>query len=50
MLESHYKVSSEITDIVDIVAIDHIAGQIHKIDIIDWNIKWRRFFRKDEVI
>jgi len=50
MLEAHYKVSNEITDIVDIVAIDHITGRVHKIDIIDWNIKWQRFFREDEVV
>ena len=44
MLESHYKVSNEITDIVDIVVIDHITGKIHKLDVLDWNIKWQKFF------
>ena len=44
MLEAHYKVSNEITDIVDIKAIDHITGRIHNIDVIDWNINWKGFF------
>lgn len=50
MLEANYKVSNEASDVVDIMVIDHITGKVHKIDIIDWNIKWQKFFREGEVI
>lgn len=44
VLEANYKISNEVSDVVAIMVIDCIIGKVYKLDVLDWNIKWQKFF------
>lgn len=50
ILEANYKVSELTIDEVKIVFINYKTGQVHIVDVHDWNIDWERFFRENEVV